>query len=260
MDSVKTFFQTSLDTDITYLKGVGPQRGSALKKYGIENIGSLLHHFPRKYLDRTTIKSIRDTKIGEETVIIGKIESFGMKKTRKRRYFQVLIYDPTGYLTCVWFNSISWIVDKFKIGDTIGTTTKIISIKSKKNPRKNIKTITNNMAAIEPPGKFNKNSSTTSSPPKPRKTRENIEAPTSIIKTIELIFVVSRDTILNLSKLNCFEIIAINVAPTAPTAADSVGVAIPVNIEPKTTTIKISGAEIIFNNEIILISLLVSLF
>ena len=125
MDYVKTFFQTSLETDITYLKGVGPQRGSALKKYGIENIGSLLHHFPRKYLDRTTIKSIRDTKIGEETVIIGKIESFGMKQARKRRYFQILINDPTGYLTCVWFNSISWIVDKFKIGDTIAVFGKL---------------------------------------------------------------------------------------------------------------------------------------
>jgi len=125
MDSVKTFFQTSLDTDITYLKGVGPQRGSALKKNGIENIGLLLHHFPRKYLDRTTIKSIRDTKIGEETVIIGKIESFGMKQTRKRRYFQILINDPTGYLTCVWFNSISWIVDKFKIGDNIAVFGKL---------------------------------------------------------------------------------------------------------------------------------------
>ncbi len=42
-----------------------------------------------------------------------------MKQARKRRYFQMLINDPTGYLTCVWFNSISWITDKFHIGDTI---------------------------------------------------------------------------------------------------------------------------------------------
>ena len=42
-----------------------------------------------------------------------------MKKARKRRYFQMLLNDPTGYLTCVWFNSISWITDKFKIGDTV---------------------------------------------------------------------------------------------------------------------------------------------
>ena len=37
MPSATTYYQTNLDTDITYLKGVGPQRGRALKKYGIEN-------------------------------------------------------------------------------------------------------------------------------------------------------------------------------------------------------------------------------
>ena len=37
MNTATTYYQTNLETDITYLKGVGPQRGSALKKYGIEN-------------------------------------------------------------------------------------------------------------------------------------------------------------------------------------------------------------------------------
>ena len=125
MTSATTYYQTNLDTDITYLKGVGPQRGNALKQYGIENVGHLLYHFPRRYLDRTTIQYIRETKIGEETVIIGKIESFGMKQARKKRYFQMLLNDPTGYLTCVWFNSISWITDKFQIGDTVAVFGKL---------------------------------------------------------------------------------------------------------------------------------------
>ena len=125
MTSETTYYQTNLDTDITYLKGVGPQRGNALKQYGVENVGHLLYHFPRRYLDRTTIQYIRDTKIGEEAVIIGKVESFGMKQARKRRYFQMLLNDPTGYLTCVWFNSISWITDKFQEGDTVAVFGKL---------------------------------------------------------------------------------------------------------------------------------------
>ena len=125
MASETTYYQTNLDTDITYLKGVGPQRGNALKQYGVENVGHLLYHFPRRYLDRTTIQYIRDTKIGEEAVIIGKVESFGMKQARKRRYFQMLLNDPTGYLTCVWFNSISWITDKFQEGDTVAVFGKL---------------------------------------------------------------------------------------------------------------------------------------
>jgi len=125
MNSTTTYYQTNLETDITYLKGVGPQRGSALKKYGIKNVGQLLYHFPRRYLDRTTIKSIRETKIGEEAVIIGTVESFGMKQARKRRYFQMLLNDPTGYLACVWFNSVSWITDKFQIGDKVAVFGKL---------------------------------------------------------------------------------------------------------------------------------------
>ena len=125
MVSETTYYQTNLDTDITYLKGVGPQRGNALKQSGVKNVGHLLYHFPRRYLDRTTIQYIRDTKIGEEAVIIGKVESFGMKQARKRRYFQMLLNDPTGYLTCVWFNSISWITDKFQEGDTVAVFGKL---------------------------------------------------------------------------------------------------------------------------------------
>jgi ATP-dependent DNA helicase RecG len=93
MTSTTTYYQTNLTTDITYLKGVGPQRGGALKRYGIENVGQLLNHFPRRYLDRTNIKYIREVKIGEEAVIIGKIGSFGMQKAR-RRFFQMTLNDP----------------------------------------------------------------------------------------------------------------------------------------------------------------------
>ena len=53
-------------------------------------IEKLLYHLS-KIRDRTTIKNIRETKIGEQAVIIGVIESFGMKQARKRRYFQMLL-------------------------------------------------------------------------------------------------------------------------------------------------------------------------
>ena len=62
MDSDITYHQTNLTTDINYLKGVGPQRGNALKRYGIENVGQLLNHYPRKYLDRTNTKKISDLR------------------------------------------------------------------------------------------------------------------------------------------------------------------------------------------------------
>ena len=125
MASAITYYQTNLSTDITYLKGVGPNRGNALKKYGIDNIGELLYHFPRRYLDRTNIKTIRELKLGDEAVIVGRVESFGLQRTRKRSFFKMLLTDSTGYLSCNWFHGISWISDKFQVGDNVAVFGKI---------------------------------------------------------------------------------------------------------------------------------------
>ena len=51
----KTSFTTNLNTEITYLKGVGPNRSIKLKKSGIETIDDLIYHFPRRYIDRSKI-------------------------------------------------------------------------------------------------------------------------------------------------------------------------------------------------------------
>ena len=91
-------------TDINYLKGVGPKRGAALKKNGISNIGELLRHYPRRYLDRTTIKLIKDLRVSDQAVIIGNVVDFNFKKTFKRNFFQVVVDDGTGTINCLWFN------------------------------------------------------------------------------------------------------------------------------------------------------------
>ena len=111
--------QINLHTEIQYLKGVGPKRGKILKNFGINTIRDLIRNFPRKYLDRTNIKPINKIKINEKVVIIGIIESFGVKRLRKGKYFQLNISDDTGTIQCVWFHGISWIIEKFKKGDVI---------------------------------------------------------------------------------------------------------------------------------------------
>ena len=118
-------FKNPIYDDITYLKGVGPKRAEELKKYGINFIVDVLHHLPRKYLDRRNIKKINQCKIGEETVIIGKIISKNIKVIGKRRLFQLTIGDETGELQCVWFNALSWIVDKFNINEQLAVYGKI---------------------------------------------------------------------------------------------------------------------------------------
>ena len=122
---MNTNHQINFNTKIQYLKGVGPKRGSILKNFGIDTIKDLIRNFPRKYLDRTNIKSINQIKINEKVVIVGTIKSFGIKRLRKGKYFQLNISDKTGSIQCIWFHGISWIIDKFKESDNIAVFGKV---------------------------------------------------------------------------------------------------------------------------------------
>ena len=130
--------------DVTYLKGVGPKRAAELNKYGINTVLDVLYHLPRKYLDRRNIKKINQCKIGEETVVIGTIISKNIKIIRKRRLFQITIGDETGQIQCVWFNGLSWIMDKFNINDQIAVYGKIEFFKGLKITHPDFDIIENN--------------------------------------------------------------------------------------------------------------------
>ena len=68
-------------------------------------------------------------------------------------------------------------------------------------------------------------------------------APTKIINTIEFINSVDLITSLRFFSVSLFLIPAKSIAPIAPTEADSVGVAKPVSIDPKTKTISSKGGN-----------------
>ena len=84
---------------------------------------------------------------------------------------------------------------------------------------------------------------TKSSPPNPRKTRENIDEPSRIIKTIDVISVVLCTAEVRFSRFKLPLLKASPIAPRAPTPAASVGVAIPIKMDPKTATIRTKGGS-----------------
>ena len=43
------------DTPVRYLKGVGPKTAERFEKLGIVTLADLLCHYPRKYIDFTTV-------------------------------------------------------------------------------------------------------------------------------------------------------------------------------------------------------------
>ena len=61
----------SLSTSLQSIKGVGPARADALSTIGVHTVSDLLHYYPRKHLDRTTVTPISKLKRDKNVQMIG---------------------------------------------------------------------------------------------------------------------------------------------------------------------------------------------
>ncbi len=96
--------ETTWDSPVQFLKGVGPVRARALARLGIESVGDLLRHYPRTYLDRTAVTPIRRAAVGQEVTVRGQVLTAGERRTRRGRTLQtVTVDDGSEVLFCQWF-------------------------------------------------------------------------------------------------------------------------------------------------------------
>lgn len=107
-----------LDTNIEYLKGVGPQRAEVLKKeLGIFTCRDLLFHLPFRYIDRTRFQQIRDIGTeGEQYQVKGVLRSLDVLGDGRTRRLVAKLRDETGVLDLVWFQSIHWLEKSLAVG------------------------------------------------------------------------------------------------------------------------------------------------
>ena len=61
--------EKNLNSDITYLKGVGPKRAETLKKLGINTVGDILSYYPRAYADLSNTVAISDIEDGAQVCV-----------------------------------------------------------------------------------------------------------------------------------------------------------------------------------------------
>lgn len=95
-----------LQTDIKYLKGVGPIRAKTLgDELGVFIVRDLLYNFPFKYIDRSVIHPICNLTEGMPYVLLkGQIVSKNIEGTAHHERLVALFSDGTGYIELVWFN------------------------------------------------------------------------------------------------------------------------------------------------------------
>jgi ATP-dependent DNA helicase RecG len=110
---------------IKWVKGVGPKKAKLLSQLNIITVRDFLYLAPRRYLDRSEIKSIRDIRINEEVTIEGDIVSVSSRRTRKGKLLtDVAMYDKTGIVVGRWFNQ-PWVKERFKRGDHLFLSGKV---------------------------------------------------------------------------------------------------------------------------------------
>lgn len=108
-----------ISDSVQWVKGVGPKKAKLLSSLNVFTIRDFLYLPPRKYLDRSEIKPIRDIRVNEEITVEGKVISVNSRRSRKGKLLtDIALYDGSGIVVGRWFNQ-SWVKDRFKAGDRL---------------------------------------------------------------------------------------------------------------------------------------------
>lgn len=96
------------DTDVMYMKGVGPKIAYKLNKLGIYTAQDLIMYFPKKHIDYSSRTLIKHLKEGENTTIFGYIKSVSAFNTKnKLSVVKVTVTDESGRLDLSFFQAKS---------------------------------------------------------------------------------------------------------------------------------------------------------
>ena len=114
-----------LHEDVSRLKYVSGAREEALRRLGIESVGDLLCHIPRRYLDFTHAVDIESAPIGSVSTIVGTVDRVSEKRPRPRLVItEVFLVDETGVLQVAFFKQ-PWLSRDIKRGDRLAVMGKV---------------------------------------------------------------------------------------------------------------------------------------
>ncbi|HEY3401984.1 MAG TPA: ATP-dependent DNA helicase RecG [Ohtaekwangia sp.] len=106
------------DTQVEFLKGVGPQRSALLnKELNIFTFADLIQYYPFRHEDRTKFHAIRE--LNEEMPYVqlkGSIRKFELIGVGPKKRLVAYYKDDTGEIELVWFKGINWIKESLKPG------------------------------------------------------------------------------------------------------------------------------------------------
>lgn len=123
-------------TALQYLKGIGPKRADALASAGIFTPEDLLFYFPRAYIDRSVVSSIKQLSVSlrtekdiffnnspnlkSENTLIARITNVQDRQYAKNRRMLIFtVQDESSQAKIIFWNRIDFFARSFKEGDLI---------------------------------------------------------------------------------------------------------------------------------------------
>ena len=111
-----------LREEVRYLHGVGEKRAAVLAEAaGVRTVRDLLHYYPRRYLDRSTVTPLRRLEEGLDAVtVVGTVRAEGLVPGRNKKRYELILEDESGgRMKAVWFRGIWGIRKLFRQGDRV---------------------------------------------------------------------------------------------------------------------------------------------
>lgn len=107
-----------LESEIKFLKGVGPKRAELLEKeLGLRTLDDLLHFYPFRYIDRSKIHRIADAGQSLAYIqIMGKVVSRALVGEGSGKRVSVIVDDGSGQMEMVFFKALKWNYEKLEPG------------------------------------------------------------------------------------------------------------------------------------------------
>ena len=106
--------QNTLQSEIQFLKGVGPKRASLLEKeLGIKTVDDLIHFFPFRHIDRSSVVAIADIVPDSATIqIMAEVVSQNLQPKK----LSVIVRDSSGEMELVFFKGIKYTASRLVPG------------------------------------------------------------------------------------------------------------------------------------------------
>lgn len=111
-----------LETEIQFIKGVGPKLGALFNRNGLKTVQDLLQNYPRAYEDRRAARNIAnltpDDVVSLKAFVVN-VASYGMGRST-RKIYDVLIRDSSGQIRCKFFRTpYRGYFERFKPGQEV---------------------------------------------------------------------------------------------------------------------------------------------